>query len=168
MLRILALTAAACALCLAACAPIIAAPLAEDAPRYVNARYGFSLLLPPGRWEATESANGDGAALRSPDWFGVEVLAYGTTGYAALGKDFDAALEELSARFATVGHKEADRKRAVFSLWGVDKEGRTLFITCCMGKNAAQIVQVANEADAPAMAFEQVCAEIRRSFTPGF
>jgi hypothetical protein len=158
-----------CLFCLAAGAAMTyAAPLDDNAPRYANQRYGFSLALPPGHWDAAESANGDGAVLRSPDWQTVEVRAYGTMGYVVQEKNFDAALKEMKGTFARVGHAEVEKPRGRFSLWGQNSEGADMFLSCFFGRQAANIVIVTARAEGAAMDFEHVVSEVRRSFKPGF
>ncbi|MBQ9405402.1 MAG: hypothetical protein IJU37_01525 [Desulfovibrio sp.] len=144
-----------------------AAALNMDKPHYANQRYGFSLALPPGRWEAAESANGDGAVLRSDDWKAV-VRVYGTRGYAVQGLKFDAALKQEAGMFAQIGHREVDRKGGRFSLWGRDHEGQDAFLQCFWGKDAAYIAVVTMPSGLRVPDFEQVTAWVRRSFKPGF
>ncbi len=94
----------------------LASTLNENSPKYVNQRYGFSLTLPSGHWEASESANGDGAVFRSTDW-NVEVRAYGTMGYSVQGMNFDAAIAKESSIFAKL-----IRSQVVSVYWVSTKE----------------------------------------------
>ncbi|MBQ9452248.1 MAG: hypothetical protein IJU65_03010 [Desulfovibrio sp.] len=145
----------------------MAVVLNEDAPQYVNQRYGFSLTLPSGHWEASESANSDGAVLRSTTWK-ADVRAYGTMGYSVQGMNFDAAVAKEFSAFAKIGHKEMDKKARRFSIWGTDKEGRDTFLMCYFGKEAANVVIVSVPDGLASMDFEQVTQSVRRSFRPGF
>ena len=145
----------------------LASTLNENTPQYVNQRYGFSLTLPSGHWEVTESANGDGAVLRSTDW-NVEVRAYGTMGYSVQGMNFDAAIAKESSIFAKIAHKKIDKKSGRFSLLGVDKGGRDTFLLCYFGNNTANIVIVSESVGAISTNFERVVNSVHRTFTPGF
>ncbi len=145
----------------------MAATLNDNTPQYVNQRYGFSLTLPSGHWEAVESANGDGAVFRSTTWK-PEVRGYGTMGYNALGMNFESVVAKESSIFAKINHKEIDKNTGRFSILGVDKEGRNTFLMCYFGKEAAVVAIVSVDTGVAPMDFEQVTNSVRHSFKPGF
>ncbi|MDO5674405.1 MAG: hypothetical protein Q4G66_05750 [bacterium] len=64
------------------------------APHYANARYGFSLSLPPGEYQAKISDNGDGLSVE--DGRGLLLRAYGTKCPGVLGQGFEEVLAETA------------------------------------------------------------------------
>ena len=169
--RIRALTCcAAFALCLCA-APAWAERiyLNPNAPHYKNARYGFSVALPPGQWDVMEADNGDGITAKGDesDPNSREIRAYGTMGYSVLGQDFAAALAEAEGEFATIERREADPAAGLFTLAGADKSGGLLYIRCFFGEEAANIVRIRCP-DGWRAGFDTAVTYVEKSFKPGF
>ncbi len=85
---------------------------------YVNARYGFSLNLPPWFYAAQEADNGDGVTITDPTV--LEIRAYGTM-VMTPPESFDALMKQWSTRIGHVKKRIVNKNEQWFFLEGVQK-----------------------------------------------
>lgn len=143
--------------------------LNPDAPHYKNARYGFSLTLPPGQWGVMEAANGDGITAKDDesDPTSREIRVWGTRSYSVLGQDFAAALAEAEGDFASIARREADAAAGRFTLAGTAKTGGLLYVRCFFDKEVANIARI-TAPDGWQAGFDAAVRAVESSFKPGF
>ena len=101
--------------------------LDAQSPQYANARYGFSLSLAPGSYEAEEAQNGDGITVR--DGQGLTLLAYGTRGPGVLGQSFSQVLAEQEKSFGSVTYRRVAPRESWFVLSGY-AGGEIRYVKC--------------------------------------
>lgn len=131
------------------------------APRYSNARYGFSLSLPPGEYQARSSDNGDG--LRVQDGRGLVLLAYGTMAPGALGQGFAAMLAELAQGFDTVTYRKTDAQAGWFVVSGY-RGGKIGYVKCFFRGSDACIVDISYP-KADKARYDALVTSVARSIT---
>lgn len=88
------------------------------AGEYVNGRYGFAVNWPEGDFTVTESDNGDGVTVTAPR-SGMEMRAWGSRGWSALGMDFENGVREVCGWFSNIRLKRINREAGWFILSGV-------------------------------------------------
>ena len=144
--------------------------LNADNPVYRNARYGFSLRLPPGKWHAVEADNGDGiTALNGVDGDDdrAQVRAYGTLAHAVMEQGFKDVLAEETKRFAKVEATSADPSEGWFTLRGVDEKGQFMYEKCFFSSQASNLVIITvHPQQRPT--FDLLVRTVEATFRPGF
>ncbi len=113
--------------------------LSEDKPFYHNARYDFSLELPPGKYMASESENSDGITIK--DGKGFTLLAYGTRSYYVLEETFADAIRKTESEFDTVTDKKIDSDQKTFEITGL-KGGNLIHIKCYFKEKHANFLRI--------------------------
>ncbi len=113
--------------------PSIAAQIKLDPelPVYLNARYKFSITLPPGEYDVFEADNGDGITVR--DGKELDLRAYGAMDINIPPLDFDATIEKALENFDSVSHKELHREENTFVLIG--KKGNNFLTIKCIHRD---------------------------------
>ena len=154
----------ACVFCAGAFSPVF--PCAwggEGGARYVNARYGFSVLLPKGHVSFNEPDNGDGATFRYPE--GMVVRVYGTLSPSVMDRDCKATFENDSQSFDTLTYKRLNEKKNWFVLSGY-KEGDIRYMKCFVGKTAAYVIDMQYPRE-QASRYDGFVRAAAGSFSPG-
>lgn len=112
------------------------------APRYSNARFGFSLAWTAGTYTATEADNGDGITVE--DGRGLQMRAYATMGYSVMNQSFGQAQAELAQSFDSITYRRAQRvpeQADWFVLSGYRGENIG-YVKCFFSKDKAVIVDI--------------------------
>lgn len=98
--------------------------------RYDNARFGYSIAIPPGFSDVTEAANGDGGVSSSADGR-AELSVWGN--YLVTG-DFESEVAERVRSDASDGWAITyDRRTARNASWSGSKDGRVLYARSVRG-----------------------------------
>ncbi len=138
------------ALFLLAFALLVTPALAQGWERYDNARFGYSIAVPPGFEAQGEADNGDGQRFTSPKrpteisvWGGYLMDGFSSEAAASMGFDTDAG-------WAITGKATTPR----WANWSGSDGGRILFqrmIALCDGASYAALRVEYSQADRPDM-----------------
>lgn len=132
----------------------------QTAPKYVNARYGFSVSWTPGTYTAVEAENGDGITVH--DQGNLTMLAYGTMGYAVQGRSMEDAVADFAQKLDTVAYKKVDRQAGWFVLSGMQGQN-IVYVKCLFGEDDARILEVSYP-QAEKQAYDAVVSRAAKTF----
>ena len=142
--------------------------LDTDAPRYENKLYGFSFTLPPGQWDAMETADGEGIIIHDgvegdPD--NTSIHAYARDGYA--DASLQALLNEEAKGYREILKEEISPNNDWFALTAEGIQGNYVFIKYFLKGDKANILVISAPKEQKA-SFDMVVSSVVNSFKPGF
>ncbi len=134
--------------------------LSETEPHYINARYGFAFILPPGKYSAVESENNDGVTIK--DGKGFTLLAYGTRSYHVLEKSFHDAIKEVEKEFTQVSDKKVDTSKKTFEITGL-KGANLIHVKCFFKDGHANVLRITHGQSAHDQ-YKELCTSALTTF----